>query len=166
MSLVLIDRRHDVWNPGQHTGTFRGNNLAFVAARALLEYWETDAFANRVVAHGQLMAAKLQQLAAHYGEQAFAVRGRGMVWGLDVKDGQLAGRISQLAFQHGLIVETAGCQNQVVKLLPPLTTERADLERGFTVLGTAIRQAVEEKQIATPVPPTANLPAIVPSHVH
>src|SRR6185437_6107736 len=46
MSLVLVKPEFDIWKPGAHSGTFRGNNLAFVtAAQALDSYWTTDAFA-------------------------------------------------------------------------------------------------------------------------
>ena len=36
----LIKPEHDLWEPGEHNGTFRGNNLAFVTAKkAIEEYW-------------------------------------------------------------------------------------------------------------------------------
>ena len=40
LSLVLLRPELDVWAPGEHNGTFRGNNLAFVTATAALDYWQ------------------------------------------------------------------------------------------------------------------------------
>jgi len=138
MSLLLIKPECDGWSPGQHTGTFRGNNLAFVAGRALLSYWESDGFATRIAQSGQLIESRLCSLAARYPHSGFQVRGRGMIWGLDVQSGELAQQISSTAFEQGLVIETSGATDQVVKLLPPLTTEYQELQAGLDLLERAV----------------------------
>ncbi|WP_127792488.1 diaminobutyrate--2-oxoglutarate transaminase [Agromyces sp. LHK192] len=136
MSLVLLRPGVDVWKPGQHTGTFRGNNLAFVSARIALEtYWSDGAFMDGVAAKSALLVAELEQIAAAHPELGLTVRGRGLFQGL-VCDGDrtLAGRVSKAAFQRGLVIETSGAFDEVLKFLPALTITEDELRRGLAIV--------------------------------
>ncbi len=138
LALVLIRQGIDAWKPGQHTGTFRGNNLAFVSGQAMLEtYWRDDNLSQRVKRQGELLQERLNRLAE---PRKFSVRGRGMVWGLDVGDGDVADKIIQACFRDGLVIETAGATGQVVKLLCPLTIEDELFERGLSILESAVSE--------------------------
>lgn len=135
MALTLIREDLDVWEPGEHTGTFRGFNPALVTgAAALRTYWQDDALAHSTIAKG----ARIQTtLAAHIetaGHGELAARGRGLIQGLVFKRGELAERVSSAAFDRGLLVETAGPANNVIKLLPPLTITDDELEEGLALL--------------------------------
>jgi diaminobutyrate-2-oxoglutarate transaminase len=136
MSLVLLRPGVDVWKPGQHTGTFRGNNLAFVSARVALEtYWADAAFAEAVVAKGDLLRAELEQIAAEHPAQGFVVRGRGLMMGIACdSDRTLAGRVSKAAFERGLVIETSGAHDEVLKFLPALTISDDELRRGLAIV--------------------------------
>lgn len=136
MSLVLLRPGVDVWKPGQHTGTFRGNNLAFVSARVALEtYWADAAFAEAVVAKGDLLRAELEQIAAEHPAQGFVVRGRGLMMGIACdSDRTLAGRVSKAAFERGLVIETSGAHDEVLKFLPALTITDDELRRGLAIV--------------------------------
>ncbi|WP_159606443.1 diaminobutyrate--2-oxoglutarate transaminase [Agromyces humi] len=120
MSLVLLRPEVDVWKPGQHTGTFRGNNLAFVSARVALEtYWADAAFTDAIAAKSRMLRAELEAIAVDHPDQAFVVRGRGLMYGLACDgDRTLAGRISKEAFTRGLVIETSGAHDEVLKFLP------------------------------------------------
>lgn len=48
VSLLLLRPELDVWEPGEHTGTFRGNQLAFVAGAAALELWDDPDFVEQL----------------------------------------------------------------------------------------------------------------------
>ncbi len=139
LSLTLFRRDLDVWEPGEHTGTFRGNQLAFVAATAGLELWGQDAFhAGRREAGHRLAAFGTAVRAAH---PRVAVRGRGMALGIDLGRAggpERAGRVQRYAFDHGLIVELCGRGDEVVKVMPPLTAAPELLESGFDVLLAAL----------------------------
>jgi diaminobutyrate-2-oxoglutarate transaminase len=137
MALVLIKPGLDQWKPGDHTGTFRGNNLAFVAAAAALDYWRDDALANEVVGHGERIRGALATVAARHPEHCSAVRGIGMIGGLVWSDGPMASAVSRAAFARGLIVETCGPDGEVTKLLPPLVIDDEDLEEGLAILSEA-----------------------------
>ncbi|MFI5527222.1 aspartate aminotransferase family protein [Kitasatospora sp. NPDC051853] len=135
LSLTLFRRELDVWEPGEHTGTFRGNQLAFVAATAACELWQQSGF------HTGLAAAseRLDRFRAELAEldPALGLRGRGMVLGIDTgRSGgpERAERVQRYAFDHGLIVERCGRYDEVLKVMPPLTIDAARLDRGLAVL--------------------------------
>lgn len=136
MSLVLMRPEVDVWKPGQHTGTFRGNNLAFISARvALEEYWADGAFMDGVATKAALLRRELDEIAAEHPELGLTVRGRGLFAGLVCdSDPTLAGRVSAEAFQRGLVIETSGANDQVLKFLPALTITEDELARGLQIV--------------------------------
>lgn len=136
MSLVLLRPDVDVWKPGQHTGTFRGNNLAFVSARVALEtYWADSAFTDAIAEKSALLRAELERIAADHPAQGFVVRGRGLMYGIACdSDRTLAGRISAEAFRRGLVIETSGAFDEVLKFLPALTISEEELRRGLAIV--------------------------------
>ncbi|GAA1824218.1 diaminobutyrate--2-oxoglutarate transaminase [Agromyces salentinus] len=146
MSLVLLRPEVDVWKPGAHTGTFRGNNLAFVSARAALEnYWADTAFVDGVASKSALLASELEKIAAEYTDLGFVVRGRGLMYGLACDaDRGLAGRISKEAFSRGLVIETSGAHDEVLKFLPALTISEDELLRGLSIVRESLAAALAE----------------------
>lgn len=143
LALTLIRSDLDVWAPGEHTGTFRGFDPAFVTgAAALRAYWSDPQLERRTVLHGTLIAARLHELAAAQRDAAqIEVSGRGMVHGLRFEVPELADRVSSEAFARGLLIETAGPRGEVVKLLPPLTISGAELEQGLSILEESLAAA-------------------------
>jgi diaminobutyrate-2-oxoglutarate transaminase len=144
MALTLIRRDLDIWNPGEHNGTFRGNNLAFVTAQAALErYWKSDALTHDVIRKGKLMHDRLQTIAVAANRagcgRPLSVKSCGLIAGIDCGEGQRASAISRAAFERGLVIETCGNRNHVVKLLPPLTISDAELDAGLNILEKAIQ---------------------------
>ncbi len=142
MSLVLIRPEFDEWKPGEHTGTFRGNNLAFVSARAVLDYWADADFEKQIQQRSELVRSRLMAICHDHSKHEFAVRGRGMIFGLDVRCGTLAREIINHAFASGLLIEGAGAYDQVLKVMPALTIEKSLLERGLSILESAVEKAL------------------------
>ncbi|MFE4974496.1 diaminobutyrate--2-oxoglutarate transaminase [Kitasatospora sp. NPDC056651] len=143
MALTLIRPELDVWAPGEHNGTFRGHNLAFVTgAAALREYWQDSTLEKETLRHGELVAAGLEEIAAAHPDSGARIRGRGLVWGLEFADPTAAHRVNQEAFARGLLVETSGAVGEVVKLLPPLTVSDDELAEGLALLGEAVTAAL------------------------
>jgi diaminobutyrate-2-oxoglutarate transaminase len=138
MSLVLIRPQLDRWEPGEHNGTFRGNNLAFVAATAALKYWRDGAFCSAIERKSQLVAARLRAIQASAPAHIGGVRGIGLLQGLVFNDPQVANAVSRAAFERGLIVELCGPAENVVKLMPPLTIEEDVLLDGVARLADAV----------------------------
>ncbi|MGE4455580.1 MAG: diaminobutyrate--2-oxoglutarate transaminase [Arcobacteraceae bacterium] len=147
MALVLLKPELDQWKPGEHTGTFRGNNLAFVASRELLEYWDNDDLANAISYKEAIVKSRLEKIVFKYPEYEMKVRGRGLVYGLEIKsDSSVASEISAKAFENGLVIETCGSMGQVVKFLPPLTIDEDTLNKGLDIVESAIEDVIHEKK--------------------
>jgi diaminobutyrate-2-oxoglutarate transaminase len=132
----------DAWAPGEHNGTFRGNNLAFVTATAALdEFWTDSRLSDEVARKSAHARARLEQIAA---TTDATVRGRGLILGLAFEHPPLASRASRLAFGEGLLIETAGADDQVLKLLPPLVIDDAQLDRGLDIIARSVARATDE----------------------
>ncbi len=144
MALVLVRPELDQLAPGEHSGTFRGNNLAFVAATACLDLWADPAFEAQIRRNGEELDGLLAGLAAKFAELGCAPRGRGLIRGLEFAAPALADRISRAAFAQGLLVETSGARGQVLKIMPPIVTGGPELARGVALLGDAIAAATQE----------------------
>jgi diaminobutyrate-2-oxoglutarate transaminase len=140
LALTLIRPDMDIWKPGEHNGTFRGVNPAFVTgASALRTYWSDAAMQQRTLAIGERIVRALTELSSSVPRTRIQPRGLGMAHGLAFESGGLAGKVSSRAFECGLLVETCGQAGEVVKLLPPLTMTEAELDHGLALLAEAVR---------------------------
>lgn len=147
MAAVLVRPQHDVFGPAEHNGTFRGNTHAFVTARVAVEkFWADDAFQAELAEKAALIERRLSGLAALV--PGAYLKGRGLMRGVNVGSGELAGAICARAFENGLIIETSGNEDQVVKVLAPLTTPTALFEQGFDILLDAARDVLATTKIA------------------
>jgi diaminobutyrate-2-oxoglutarate transaminase len=141
LSLVVIRRELDVWKPGEHNGTFRGNNHAFITATAAIEhYWSTDAFAQEIAAKGEYLRQRLQAMVDRFAGDLVEVKGRGMMIGVCCADPKWAAAVTKRAYTYGLIIERAGPDDEVIKCMMPLTTTFAELEEGLDILERSISE--------------------------
>ncbi|MEX2032409.1 MAG: diaminobutyrate--2-oxoglutarate transaminase [Dehalococcoidia bacterium] len=146
MALTLFRRELDIWEPGEHNGTFRGNNPAFVTATtALREFWSADDLSQEVDRKARLVAAGLESLADAYPEANGTVRGRGLIQGIYCDVEGLAGQVARGAFERGVILETSGPNDEVLKLLPALTIKDEALDHGLEVIGESLETALMER---------------------
>lgn len=148
MALTLIKPKYDVFDPGEHNGTFRGNNLAFVTATTALDFWIDDRLETSTLAKGQKLNRFLSQLVEKYPALEGEVRGRGLMQGIAVGPQGLAKKICRNAFEQGLIMETSGPSSAVAKVMPPLIIDDVGLEKGLHILGKAVKTAVAEHKNA------------------
>ncbi|MEU3315070.1 diaminobutyrate--2-oxoglutarate transaminase family protein [Streptomyces sp. NPDC006662] len=127
LAVIVYRSELDVWEPGAHAGTFRGNQLAMAAGTATLAYVRRNGLARRAAELGGRMLTALRGLAA---DQPCVgdVRGRGLMLGVEIVDPDTgapaparAAAIRQACLDRGLIVELGGRHGAVVRLLPPLT---------------------------------------------
>ncbi|GAA4514707.1 diaminobutyrate--2-oxoglutarate transaminase [Brevibacterium yomogidense] len=138
MALTLFRPELDIWSPGEHNGTFRGNNPAFVTATAALkEFWADSAFQEQLASRINQLHGRLESIALS--TSGAGVRGRGFLSGLVFDDKEAAGKIASESFRTGLLVETSGPDDEVVKIMPPLTVTTEELDRGLDLLEAAIR---------------------------
>ncbi|MGH1357076.1 MAG: diaminobutyrate--2-oxoglutarate transaminase [Thalassovita sp.] len=147
MGLVLVKPEHDVMGPAEHNGTFRGNTHAFVTARAAIQkFWSDDSFQKDTARRAKLIENGLKVIASMV--PGARLKGRGMMRGVDVRSGALAAEICARAFQNGLIIETSGPQDEVVKILAPLTTPDDVLETGLDILINAAQDVLGKQKYA------------------
>nr|AMY57906.1 diaminobutyrate--2-oxoglutarate aminotransferase beta subunit [Streptomyces sp. WS064] len=140
LALTLPKPELDIWEPGEHNGTFRGNPPAFVTAAATLDtYWADGQIQKQTLARGEIVEAHLKAIAEEHPDTIVAYRGRGLVWGLECTPKPLADPIAARAFELGLLIETSGPESEVVKLLPALTTTPEELDEGLRILARAVR---------------------------
>lgn len=137
LSVVLVAPKYDVWRPGEHNGTFRGNNLAFVSARTALGLWRDDMFLAGLRRNVHHLETRLQELVQSFGHARLVLKGRGMIRGIELPDPAMAQQIKAEAFRRRLVLETCGPTDAVVKLMPPLTIEAEVLDEGLDVLAEA-----------------------------
>lgn len=146
MALTLIRPELDVWEPGEHTGTFRGFSLAFVTgAESMRAYWSDGELEESTRIKGERVASGLEQIVASYPEARLATRGRGLARGLQAASGEIASRVSAAAFERGLLVETCGPEGEVVKLMPPITVASDDIDRALEILDRSVKSAVASR---------------------
>ncbi|WP_433871083.1 diaminobutyrate--2-oxoglutarate transaminase [Saccharopolyspora sp. CA-218241] len=139
LATTLIKPELDVWEPGEHNGTFRGNNPAFVtASEAFRQYWADDKLEQSTIAKGERVGQVLQEIVDTHG--GAVAKGRGLARGLGFEDTNVAGKVSKAAFDRKLLMETSGPDSEVLKIMPPLTVSDEELEQGLRI----VRESVQE----------------------
>ena len=136
-AINLIKPDIDIWKPGEHTGTFRGNNLAFVAGKAVLDYWQGD-FEAKIAERSLIIQKRLKKIAAKYNQVSY--RGLGMIWGLDLGQGIIAKKVIKEAFDSGLLIESSGADDEVIKIMAALTIDLPVLNKGLDLLEKSLNK--------------------------
>ena len=140
MSLLLIKPELDLWQPGEHTGTFRGNQLAFIGATAALKYREKYDLEQYVSVKECFLSNFLTKEIKAINDK-IKIRGIGLIWGIDLQDFpeiDLTKKITKRCFELGLIVERVGRNDTVIKILPPLNIEMTKLQQGCSIIKQAL----------------------------
>lgn len=145
MALTLFRPEFDVWEPGEHNGTFRGQNPSFVTAAAALNFWTDDRLEKDVIRKGEQVEQALAEVVDPLG--GVQARGRGLIRGVAFDRPDLAGAVCREAFDRGLLLETSGPQGEVVKLMPPLVIYDDDLTRGLTITAQAIEAVIDRELV-------------------
>lgn len=139
MAVVLLKPELDKWQPGEHNGTFRGNNHAFVTATKALEmYWSNDDFENHIQRSSSMVDDVIQRNIKRFPELFVQRKGRGMMIGIECKDGNTADEIAKMCFENGMVIETAGPNDEIVKFFCPLTISESELMQGLTIFEDSV----------------------------
>src|SRR5699024_4492652 len=146
MAITLFKKELDIWGPAEHNGTFRGNNLAFVAATEALTFWENDEFSNHIKENSKILADFTEKVVSKYPELKAEQRGRGFMQGVACGFESAASEICNEAFKQGLLMETSGPNDEVFKFLAPLIIDKAGLEQGLDILEKSIETVLANKK--------------------
>lgn len=145
MAVVLLKPELDQWKPGEHNGTFRGNNHAFVtAAKALEIYWADDQFETHIGQCSETVSNTIQRLVKRYPELFVQQKGRGMMIGIECRNGDLSDEIAKTCFENGMVIETAGPDDEIVKFFCPLTITDQELEQGMSIFENAVESVASK----------------------
>jgi len=145
MALLLVRKSLDTWRPGEFSGTFRGNNLAFATSATMMDhYWRDSAFEQNTLRHGAIVREALTEMADLYGNGTFKVQANGMLAGLNTFNTELSEAISMAAFRRKLIVEVCGRGDTIVKLLPTLIMTDDQLRDGLGRLHDAVAEVLAD----------------------
>ena len=146
LAMNLVKPEHDKhWSPGEHTGTFRGQSLSFVAGSEALGYFENDELMQSVREKTESVEQALSPLTQQVTQTPSGVkatvqiRGKGMIQGIDVGNGDIAKAIVEQCFSDGLLLGACGTGGSVVKLIPPLTIPDEDLQQGLAIVVNAVQ---------------------------
>lgn len=139
MSMLLVRPQHDVLGPAQHNGTWRGNQLAFVGAKAALEYARDHDVLGQVREKEALIRRFLTTELLPL-DTRLRIRGIGMIWGIDFAhiNAALARETQRRCWDNGLVIELAGSADSVLKILPALTIEPHTLSEGLGIIKEAV----------------------------
>jgi diaminobutyrate-2-oxoglutarate transaminase len=167
MSLLVLKREVDTWKAGEHTGTFRGNQLAMVSGAKALEIITRDNLVRHAHMAGQYLRDGLEKIATRVNCIA-EVRGKGLMLGVEIKkpngeqnkfgepmsDGTLTLAIQRAALERGLMVEKGGRDGSVIRFLPPIiiTFEQLDfalrvLEEAMIAAGGGVKDVQDTNQV-------------------
>ena len=136
-AITLFKPELDIWTPGEHNGTFRGNQLAMVAAKAGIEFALDNNIEKRVKELEKIIKNFMIDIENNYKVE---IRGIGAIWGIDVFKEEISKNIVKECFKNGLILERAGRDNSVVKIMPALTIDDDLLLKGLNILRNAIEK--------------------------
>jgi diaminobutyrate-2-oxoglutarate transaminase len=149
LSVVLMKPDLDLWLPSEHNGTFRGHNPAFITAAAALDlFWADDALSKSVDARATQLPQQLERWEARYDARA---KGRGLIQGIELPPG-VATRVSQESFRRGVLIETAGAQDEVLKFLPPLVIEAHVLDQAMRVVDGVLHEEINRPRRPSAAP--------------
>ncbi|MFK4496084.1 4-aminobutyrate aminotransferase-like enzyme [Bradyrhizobium japonicum] len=142
LSILLMKEENDLSRPDEYREALCGNDLALVSATAAINlYWRCRAFSQQVHRMSGRMRRRLTAIAAKYGNRC-SVRGRGMMFGFDCQNAEIAEIAVRKALQKGLIIERCGSVQQVVKVFPALTIDSETLDQGLSVFEESLVEAM------------------------
>lgn len=142
-AVTLFRPELDIWGPGEHNGTFRGNQPAIVAAKAGLELMLREHTEKRAKELGAKAKAYLEEELPKI-DPRFEVRGIGLIMGIDFAkiDAKLAHDAILECFRNGLIVEGCGRKDSVLKIMPSLLVTEEDLKKGLDIILRSVKKVL------------------------
>jgi len=153
MSVVVYHKELDIWEPGSHAGTFRGNQLAMGAGTVVMERVSDPAFLQEVSEKGNIIVERFQKLKKEVSIIG-DIRGKGLMIGIEFVDpkgeidsigalptsGIIAAKVQRECFNNRLIMEKGGRYGSVMRCLCALNVSREDINLMLDICENAIRK--------------------------
>lgn len=139
-ALVLLKPELDKFGPGEHNGTFRGCQLSILAAKCGLEININDKVDEQVKTKEKIVKDYLDKEIKPLLSDMETYRGIGLIWGIQFKNGKDSRAILDMCFKKGLIIELAGREDSVLKILPSLVIDNETLIKGLDIIKESIKE--------------------------
>ena len=151
LSVVIYNKKLDVWEPGAHAGTFRGNQLAMRAGTVVMNRVSKPDFLDDVVKKGEIFAKRLEEIKSKVSIIG-DVRGKGLMRGIEFVDpksqsdslgakkasGEIAALVQKRCFENRLVMEKGGRNGAVMRCLCALNVTMEDLEKALDIIEKVI----------------------------
>ncbi len=138
MGMLLMRPGLDEWRPGEETGIFQGFGLGFAAASEILTQWSSGAIAGEIESRSPILKREIEKIADRLRNRGIAIRGTGLIWGIDLKRKASAPVVSAWALEKGVIAESAWIKDEVLLILPSWVADETILQEGFGILDEVI----------------------------
>ena len=132
----------DIFNPGEHNGTFRGFQMSMITAKAALEFMLKNNIEKEVKRKEKIVKEYLEKEIKPLLKENMTTRGIGLMWGIEFNDGKLSRSALDKCFEKGLIIELAGRNDSVLKIMPALTIEDELLIKGLDIIKESIKEVL------------------------
>ena len=143
LSIVLLKEELDIWKPAEHNGTFRGNQLSFVAGKASFDWLLENNVEAETRRKGEIVKQFITENVLPL-DSRLELRGMGLIWGIDFNgiDPNLSEVVIEKCFDQNVICECAGRNGAVFKIMPPLVIEDELLMKGLEIVAASIKEAL------------------------
>lgn len=143
LAIVLLKEELDIWKPAEHNGTFRGNQLSFVAGKASFEWLLENNVEAETKRKGKIVEELIKKEILPL-DKRLELRGLGLIWGIDFAAfaPEVKETIIEKCFEKGLICESAGRNGSVLKIMPPLVIKDDYLLKGLQILTNVIKDEI------------------------
>ncbi len=144
MAIVLISPEYDCLSPGEHNGTFRGNQISFVAAKAAIEYACRTGIYDDVARKGEFIEKYITEKILPLSSK-LSHRGLGLIQGIDFSEAggeDVCKAVAAECFRKKLIIERAGRNDDVLKIMPPLTISDEELMQGLEIIKESVKNVL------------------------
>ena len=143
-ALTLFKPTLDIWSPGEHNGTFRGNQLAIVAATAGLKFMKENDIEKETTRKGNIVKEFIEKEICPLSDK-ITYRGIGLVWGIDFSqmEDDFNARVQKECFKRKLVIESSGRKDAVLKIMPPLTISDEELLKGLNIIKESIKEVLK-----------------------
>ncbi|QLG28947.1 diaminobutyrate--2-oxoglutarate transaminase [Halorarum halophilum] len=166
LAVVVYDKELDVWEPGAHAGTFRGNQLAMAAGEATIDYVLEHDLDDHAADVGGRLRDHLETMAERFSAVG-DVRGRGLMLGVEfvdpdvdwqgagphAPDSDFAEAVQAECFDRGLIIELGGRESATARFLPPLIVSKTQIDDIATIFEEAVAAVANAEKEPAEVAP-------------
>lgn len=136
---AFLAKKHvsELFTPGTHGSTFGGNPFSTTAGVATIEAFEKQDVLAQCLKNAKYLTQKLNDLKEKYAKKLTAVRGLGLLLGVETAAPAID-VVNELREKHHVLILTAG--KHVLRILPPLVTNEAEIDQFIAAFDDVLKE--------------------------